>query len=157
MTVMTLMTITMMKLFSYAHINYIYREKFLKKQRRRLAAVSSPTMRSKSNAPPATPRNFSIVGGDLVYPFNISISSKCIREPSTVDWRWMDGLSQCHELTRWIDGLIGWLADMYMFLCLPTLVYQLSYPRSNRPIHWAYVGRRVAELVRRRVSETCVR
>jgi len=133
MTVMTLMTITMMKLFSYAHINYIYREKFLKKQRRRLAAVSSPTMRSKSNAPPATPRNFSIVGGDLVYPFNISISSKCIREPSTVDWRWMDVSLQCHELTRWIECLAGWQICTCSFACLrwcinsPTLVRTVRF------------------------------
>jgi diacylglycerol O-acyltransferase 1 len=39
------------------------------------------------------------------------------------------------------------VVDMYWFLCLPTLVYQLSYPRLNRPIHWPYIARRLGELL----------
>jgi hypothetical protein len=73
MMVMTLMSIGMMKLTSYAHINYLLRERYNKKLMRRQALAANA---AKPRSSP-TPTNFSIVGGDLVYPHNISVHSMC--------------------------------------------------------------------------------
>lgn len=115
--VLMMATIFMMKLVSYVHVNHNLR--CADEQRRKIAERRQQIRGGKKAKAktPPAPARSASTG------YN-SIVGGTLSYPENISVR-----------------------NMYHFLMLPTLVYQLSYPRTDRPIRRAWLARRIGELV----------
>eukprot|EP01094_Clydonella_sp_ATCC50884_P024307 TRINITY_DN6059_c0_g1_i2.p1 TRINITY_DN6059_c0_g1~~TRINITY_DN6059_c0_g1_i2.p1 ORF type:complete len:459 (+),score=174.76 TRINITY_DN6059_c0_g1_i2:170-1378(+) len=144
--VLALATIYMMKLVSYVHVNHNLRcahDQRLLIQQRRLSyhrdyrhSASTPSSSSSSAAAASSSSS------------SASASASSGPAPAAV----VAAPAQPAGYNSIVGGTLRYpenltVRNMYHFMMLPTLVYQLSYPRTDRPIRWGFLARRIGELV----------